>query len=117
MTILFLQRTLGNLYKCYTVLKKLSAFGAVTKPYVQFGRREPFEMTVKNHRATLLPPALRTLHVMLTWTVKEVICSVVSFFSKTEERLFHGQEPGINLRGPHQLPRGLLASVSSHLLR
>lgn len=80
--MLFLQRTLGNLYKCYTVLKKLSAFGAITKPYVQFGRREPFEVTFKNHRATLLSPTLGTLHVMLTLTMKEVIYSVVSFSGK-----------------------------------
>lgn len=57
---------LGNPCKCYTVLKRLSAFGAVINLYVQFGRKEPFKMTVKNHTATMLPPTLRILHVTFT---------------------------------------------------
>ena len=56
--------------------------GLLPSPCVQFVRKEPFKMTVKNHTATLLPSTPKTLHVTFPSTAKEIICSVVSFSSK-----------------------------------
>lgn len=91
-------------------------FGLFPSVCVQFGRKEPLEMTVRNHRATLLPSVLKIFLPVTVNLSHEGNHLLWRFFLQSETLgLFHTVSPARSSGAHADLLGVWLASVSYHL--